>query len=189
MATVVTSRPATRVRTGVVGFFLAVVVAAVIGWLLPNHVIEPMDSATHFMGLSGPENPATPWISMFVMSPMILAYGMIFTSKVAHWLPSRTGDVGLILVAVATAAVAAYLIRWAIIPLTPGGWHGTLDMWTTIAYAAASIPAVAGGYLLVRDRTFPVDWVVAAAILLHLGMLPAMWRADLLGGASPAHID
>jgi hypothetical protein len=161
----------------------AVTVAALVAYWTPSYVVMPMGRETHYMALVGPANPGAPWTLLGLMAaPVLIVYGLILPT-VAGWLPERAAKAGVLALGLVTAGIAGYLVRWAIWPLSSsGGWHGLVDWVSMVAFAATSLPALAAGAVLAGRGRLATGLVVAAGIVLHVGMIGGMLAADLLGG-------
>lgn len=194
---------APRTRSGLIPLFAALaVLAAVVGYLLPDRTVGAgMDgtSMTHYMGLLSVNQP---WnLLLFMAAPVILAETLAVTELVLlfhtnppTWVHTLSRVAGLI-AGPLMVGILVHLLRNAVVPLTTGGgWRGPADVIAVLSYLAAAVPLI--GITLVelgiigRDarqaRMWHATFVGIFLVVAHVAMIAGMLDPGVLGW-TPTH--
>lgn len=156
---------------------------------------------THYMELLAENQP---WnLLLFMAVPVILAETLAITELMVLFSRNTAGPVravnrwAAILAGGYFAAVFAYLMLTAVVPLTEsGGWRGPIDVVAVGFYLFGIVPL--GGVALLelgllgrgrsdRDRLkLHVAFVALFLITAHVAMIAGMMDPALVGGAASA---
>lgn len=177
-------------------------IAAVIGFLLPDRTVGAGMSGmsmTHYMGLLSVNQP---WnLLLFMAGPVILAETLaitelviLFRQRPPRWVLQLSRLAGLI-AGPLMIGIVVHLVRNAVIPLTAGGgWRGPADVIAVGSYLLSALPligitAVELGLIgrTERDaRRWHAIFVGAFLVIAHVAMIFGMLDPTVLGwGAAP----
>lgn len=178
------------------------VVAAVIGYLLPDRTVGAgmsEMSMTHYMGLL---MVSQPWnLILFMALPVVLAETLAITELVLlfradppSWVHRVSRFAGLV-AGPLMVGILVHLFRNAVLPLTAtGGWRGPADVIAVLSYLLSGLPLI--GITLVelgvlgrdgRDaRKWHATFVGVFLVVAHVAMIFGMLDPTVLGW-SPTH--
>jgi uncharacterized protein DUF6803 len=182
--------PTPRLLPGLAIAAIAAVVAAIAVAVLPDITAtgRMTTTPTHYMGLLMANQP---WnLLLFMALPFAVVYLGVLPAALGLF-PSRLGRAAIAFLAVYLTVASAYLVRWAVVPLTNGnGWRGPVDLIAVGGYVLTAVPilvlaALTFGGGSARAQTW---WAWAALVVAHVAMTFGMMAPFVLGwtDAAPA---
>jgi hypothetical protein len=182
--------PTPRLLPGLAIAAIAAVIAAIAVAVLPDITAtgRMTTTPTHYMGLLMANQP---WnLLLFMALPFAVVYLGVLPAALGLF-PSRLGRVAIAFLAVYLTVASAYLVRWAVVPLTDGnGWRGPVDLIAVGGYVLTAVPilvlaALTFGGGSARAQTW---WAWAALVVAHVAMTFGMMAPFVLGwtDAAPA---
>jgi hypothetical protein len=141
---------------------------------------------THYMGLLMANQP---WnLLLFMALPFAVVYLGLLPAALGLF-PSRLGRAAIAFLAVYLTAASAYLLRWAVMPLTDGnGWRGPVDMIAVGGYVLTAVPILVLAALTFSGGSAKAQtwWAWAALVVAHVAMTFGMMAPFVLGWADAA---
>ncbi len=180
--------PAPRLLPGLVIAVIAAVIAAAAAVALPDITAagRMTTTPTHYMGLLMANQP---WnLLLFMALPFAVIYLGLLPAALGLF-PSRLGRVAVAFLAVYLTAASAYLLRWAVVPLTDGnGWRGPVDLIAVGGYVLTAVPILVLATLTFSGGSAKAQtwWAWAALVVAHVAMTFGMMAPFVLGWADAA---
>jgi hypothetical protein len=173
---------------------LAVVAAAALIAVAAAVVLPDITAAgrmtttpTHYMGLLMANQP---WnLLLFMALPFAVIYLGLLPAALGLF-PSRLGRAAVAFLAVYLTVASAYLVRWAVVPLTDGsGWRGPVDLIAVGGYVLTAVPILVLAALTFGGGSAKAQawWAWAALVVAHVAMTFGMMAPFVLGWADPGH--
>jgi hypothetical protein len=176
------TEPSTSTRPAFLLGLVAVLVLVAVA-LLPDITAagRATDVPTHYMGLLMANQP---WnLLLFMAVPFLVIYLGLVPAALGL-APAWVGRVAVAFLAVYLTVAAAYLLRWAVWPLTDsGGWRGPVDLIAVGGYVLTAMPILVLAVLTfgggsARAQTW---WAWLALVVAHVAMTFGMMAPFVLG--------
>jgi hypothetical protein len=180
--------PTTPLLPGLVVAGIAVVIAVAAVVVLPNIIAagRMTTTPTHYMGLLMANQP---WnLLLFMALPFAVIYLGLLPAALGLF-PSQLGRAAIAFLAVYLTAASAYLLRWAVVPLTDGnGWRGPVDLIAVGGYVLTAVPILVLAALTFGGGSAKAQawWAWAALVVAHVAMTFGMMAPFVLGWADAA---
>jgi hypothetical protein len=180
--------PTPRRLPGLAVPVVAVVIAVAAVVVLPDFTAagRMTTTPTHYMGLLMANQP---WnLLLFMALPFAVVYLGLLPAALGLF-PSRLGRAAIAFLAVYLTAASAYLLRWAVMPLTDGnGWRGPVDMIAVGGYVLTAVPILVLAALTFSGGSAKAQtwWAWAALVVAHVAMTFGMMAPFVLGWADAA---
>jgi uncharacterized protein DUF6803 len=180
--------PAPQLLPGLAVAVVAVGIAVAAALVLPDITTagRMTTTPTHYMGLLMANQP---WnLLLFMALPFAVIYLGLLPAALGLF-PSRLGRSAVAFLAVYLTVASAYLVRWAVLPLTDGsGWRGPVDLIAVGGYVLTAVPILVLAVLTFSGGSAKAQtwWAWAALVVAHVAMTFGMMAPFVLGWADAA---
>lgn len=181
--------PAPPLLPGLAVVAAAAVIAVAAAVVLPDLTAagRTTTTPTHYMALLMANQP---WnLLLFMALPFAVIYLGLLPAALGLF-PNRLGRAAVAFLAVYLTVASAYLVRWAVVPLTDAsGWRGPVDLIAVGGYVLTAVPILVLAALTFSGGSAKAQtwWAWAALVVAHVAMTFGMMAPFVLGWADPGH--